>query len=155
MYFLFHHNLFLFGFFSAANGKEAVEIAKNNPIDLAIIDLKMPEMNGIDALKRIKKIDRSIEVLVITGSGDLQSLREIIVQEGVFDYLLKPFGLSDIKHSIKRALKRKELNLKKNFASADLAHELKNPLAVISSKPDYQRLWEMKRSLGRFSLISS
>ncbi|MFV9644321.1 MAG: PAS domain S-box protein [Desulfobacterales bacterium] len=111
--------------FSAANGKEAVEIVKNNPIDLAILDLIMPEMDGITALKQIKKIDRSIEILVITGYGDMRSLKEIIVQEGVFDYLLKPFDHSDIKHSIKRALQRRKLNLKKNFASADLEHRIR------------------------------
>ena len=106
--------------FSATNGKEAVEIAKNIPIDLAILDLQMPEMGGIDALKRIKKIDNSIEIIIITGYGDLQSLREVIVQEGVFDYLIKPVSCIDIEHSIKRSLQRKELNLKKNFVSSDL-----------------------------------
>jgi len=108
--------------FSAANGKEAVEIAKNNPIDLAILDVRMPEMDGITALKQIKKIDRCIEILIITGWGDLQSLKEVIEKEGVFDYLLKPFDHSDINNSIKRALQRRRLNLKKNFASADLKH---------------------------------
>ena len=111
--------------FSATNGKEAVEITKNNPIDLAVLDVKMPEMDGITALKQIKEIDRSIEVLVITGYGDLQSLRDVIEQEGVFDYLIKPFSPIDIKHSIKKALQRRELNLKKNFASADLEHRIR------------------------------
>ncbi|MFH1671892.1 MAG: PAS domain S-box protein, partial [Pseudomonadota bacterium] len=111
--------------FSATNGKEAVEIAKNNPLDLAILDQNMPEMGGITALKRIKEIDRSIEILVITGYGDLQSLRDVIEQEGVFDYLLKPFGHSAIKDSVKKALKRRELNLKKNFVSADLEHQIR------------------------------
>ncbi|MDO9566626.1 MAG: PAS domain S-box protein [Candidatus Desulfaltia sp.] len=110
--------------FLASNGKEAVEIAKNNPLDLAILDLKMPEMDGITALKQIKEINGNIEILVITGYGDLQSLREVIEQEGVFDYLIKPFALSDIKHCIKRALQRKELNLKKNFAIEDLKHRI-------------------------------
>ncbi|MCK4468085.1 MAG: PAS domain S-box protein, partial [Desulfobacterales bacterium] len=111
--------------FSAANGKEAVEIAKNKPIDLAILDVRMPEMDGITALKLIKKIDRNIEILIITGYGDLQNLRKLIVKEGAFDYLLKPFTLNDIKHSIKRALQRQELNLKKNFVSADLGHRIR------------------------------
>ncbi|MDI6688683.1 MAG: PAS domain S-box protein [Desulfobacterales bacterium] len=106
--------------FLASNGKEAVEIAKNNPLDLVILDVKMPEMDGIDALKQIKKIDKNIEVIVITGHGDIEDLRDVIVQEGVFDYLLKPFDLKDINHGINRALKRRELNLKETFTSADL-----------------------------------
>ncbi len=110
--------------FSAANGKEAVEIAKNNSIDLAVLDLKMPEMDGITALKLIKEIDRNIEILIITGYGDLQNLRKLIVKEEVFDYLLKPFTLNDIKDNIKRALQRRELNLKKNLVSADLKHRI-------------------------------
>ena len=111
--------------FSAANGKEAVEIVKNNSIDLAILDVRMPGMDGITATKLIKEIDSSIEVLVITGYGDLQSLRDVIEREGVFDYLLKPFALSDIKHNIKRALQRRKLNLKKNFVNADLEHRIR------------------------------
>lgn len=111
--------------FAATNGKEAVEITKNKPIDLAVLDIKMPEMDGITALKLIKKIDRNIEILIITGYGDLQNLRKLIVKEGAFDYLLKPFALSDIKHCIKRALQRRELNLKKNFVSADLEHRIR------------------------------
>jgi len=111
--------------FSAANGKEAIEIVKNNSIDLAILDVVMPEMDGITALKLIKKIDRSIEILVVTGCGDFQSLREVIEQEGVFDYFVKPFVIEDIKHSIERALQRRELNLKKNFVSADMEHRIR------------------------------
>jgi len=115
--------------FLASNGKEAVEIAKNNPLDLAILDVKMPNMDGIDALKQIKKIDKNIEVIVITGHGDIEDLRDVIVEEGVFDYLLKPFDLKDINHGINRALKKRELNLEENFASADLKyriHEMEN-----------------------------
>jgi PAS domain S-box-containing protein len=110
--------------FSAANGKEAVEIAKNNSIDLAVLDIKMPKMDGITAFKLIKKIDRNIEILIITGYGDLQSLRKLIVKEGAFDYLLKPFTLSDFKHNIKSGLQRRELNLKKKLVSVDLKHRI-------------------------------
>ena len=130
--------------FSAANGKEAVEIAKNNPLDLAILDLKMPEMDGITALKRIKEIDRNIEVLVITGYGDLQSLRDVIEQEGVFDYLLKPFAPSDIKHSIKSALQRRELNLKKNFASEDMEHRIREMESDFRQKTIQLRASQLK-----------
>lgn len=110
--------------FLTSNGKEAVEIAKNNPLDLAILDVEMPNMDGIDALKQIKKIDKNIEVIVITGHGDIEDLRDVIIQEGVFDYLLKPFDLKDINHGINRALKRRELNLEENFASADLKYRI-------------------------------
>ncbi len=52
--------------FMPFNGKEAVEIANNNPIDLAILDMVMPEMDGFEMLKRIKAIDNTIEALIIT-----------------------------------------------------------------------------------------
>ena len=106
--------------FLAANGKESIEIVKNNPIDLVFLDIKMPEMDGITALKLIKKIDKNIEILMITGHGDLQNLRKLIVKEGAFDYLLKPFAVDDITNGIKKALKKRELHLNKSLIDVDL-----------------------------------
>ncbi len=97
--------------FLASNGKKAVEAIKINPIDLAILDIKMPVMDGIEALKEIKKIDQGIEVLIITGYADLETLKQTISDHGAFDYILKPFKRVDILDGIQNAL------LKRDFAS--------------------------------------
>ena len=107
-------------FFLAENGKEAVDIAKNNPIDLALLDIKMPVLDGQETLKRIKKIDETIEVIMLTGYGSLESLKEMIVEHGAYDYLSKPMDLENIKHCIKKALEKRELSIRNNFEKQEL-----------------------------------
>ncbi len=99
-------------FFSASNGEQAVEIAQKNPIDLAILDIRMPEMDGVEALKQIKALDENIEVLIMTGHADIGSLREIIFDYGARDYLSKPFDPNELKLAVRRALRYRELALK-------------------------------------------
>jgi len=106
--------------FLASNGKEAIETTQNNPIDVAILDIKMPLMGGIEALREIKEIDPSIEVLIMTGYADLDSLRHTIDEHGAFDYLLKPFTRTDIIHTIRNALLKRELLLQKKFFKKEL-----------------------------------
>jgi len=106
--------------FPASSGKEAIETTENNPIDVAILDIRMPLGNGIDTLKRIKEIDPSIEVLIMTGYADLDTLRHAIVEHGAFDYLLKPFTRADIIHTIRNALLKRELLLQKKFVKKEL-----------------------------------
>jgi len=76
--------------FIASDGVEALEIVKKTPIDVAILDIRMPRLNGIGVLKEIKTIDPSIEVIIITGFADFESLRKAMVEYGAFDYILKP-----------------------------------------------------------------
>ena len=107
-------------FFLAENGKEAVDIAKNNPIDLALLDIKMPLLDGQETLKRIKKIDQTIEVIMLTGYGNLESLKEMIVEHGAYDYLSKPMDMENIKHCIKNALEKRELRRRRNVEKQEL-----------------------------------
>ena len=100
---------------TVSNGIEAVEAAKRNSIDVAVLDIKMPFMDGIEALKGIKAIDPSIEVLIITGYADLDSLRKAIVEHGAFDYLIKPFNRTGIVHTIQNALMKKDPILKERL----------------------------------------
>ena len=111
-------------FFSASNGEQAVEIAQKNPIDLAILDIRMPEMDGVEALKQIKALDENIEVLIMTGYADIGSLREIIFDYGARDYLSKPFDPNELKLAVRRALRYRELALKNSFVKKELENRI-------------------------------
>ncbi|MCX6348381.1 MAG: response regulator, partial [Candidatus Aureabacteria bacterium] len=75
---------------SAATGEEAWRIVQNEPLAAALIDYRLPDINGLELLKRIKALSADIPVVIITGAGSIESGVEAI-KEGAHDYLLKPF----------------------------------------------------------------
>jgi len=108
----------------AQNGKEAVEAVETRPIDIAILDIRMPVMDGIEALKRIKEIDQTIEVLIITAFADLESLRLTIDEYGAFDYLVKPFNIAESTNVIRNALLKQEFRDQKKIINKELQNRI-------------------------------
>ena len=92
---------------TAFNGKQALEILKETSIDVVILDIRMPEMDGIDALKQIKALYPLIEVILLTGHGSTETAVEGL-KLGAFDYLMKPADFEDIKLKLENARKRKD-----------------------------------------------
>jgi len=88
------------------NGKEALEIVHSSPPDLVILDLKLPDMSGLEVLQHIKSMHPSIEVIMLTGHGSLASGIEGM-EKGAFDYLTKPVDLSDLIEKLKMADKKR------------------------------------------------
>lgn len=90
--------------FTASDGFEALDILKEKPIDIAIVDYKMPRMDGVELLKKIKELNREIEVLILTGYGTISNAVECI-KIGAFDYIIKPFRKDDIIKRIEKLSK--------------------------------------------------
>jgi DNA-binding NtrC family response regulator len=95
----------------ATSGNEAVEAARAGGFDLAILDLKMPGMNGIEVLEILKKEHKYLEVIILTGHGSIDSAVES-TKLGAFGYLSKPYDLDDLLESLKNAY---ETRLTKKF----------------------------------------
>lgn len=89
--------------FFATNGLEAVEHTKKQPPDLVIMDMKMPVMDGLQALKRIKEINPYVSVLMVTGYGTIDTAVEAM-KIGAIDYITKPFDSFSILQKVKGAL---------------------------------------------------
>jgi len=87
----------------ASNGKEAIEKSKELYYDLLILDIRMPDMDGIEALKQIREIhgDRPSAVIIVTGFASEDAPVEAL-RMGVSDYLVKPFDMSDFLHSVNK-----------------------------------------------------
>lgn len=91
---------------AALNGEEAIESVKKYPPDLVLLDIKMPKMNGIEVLKKIKSIKNDLPVIMITGYGMMKTAREAMFLKA-YDYITKPFDLKFIKNLIKEVFKEK------------------------------------------------
>src|SRR5881227_71528 len=88
---------------SAASGEAALKFAKDRSFDLALTDLKMTGMDGIELLQHLLALDSSIIVILLTAHGTIESAKEAL-RRGAFDYLQKPFDRERLMATIKRAL---------------------------------------------------
>lgn len=77
---------------SAESGEDAIKIVEKENIKLVLLDVMLPGINGVEALRRIKAINKDISVIMITGYPDEEKAKEAI-SEGVYDYIIKPFDL--------------------------------------------------------------
>jgi len=96
---------------SASGGKEALSYCKKHKFDLAITDLKMPKIDGIDVLKSIKEISPETLVILITAYASGETAVSAM-KEGAYDYLEKNFDVEDLKAVIKDALSKKGIKEK-------------------------------------------
>lgn len=87
-------------------GKEAIESIKTNKYDIAFVDLRMPEMDGIEVLKNIKAVDPSIEVIIVTAYASEESFANAITL-GAMEYLRKPFLMGEVYALAERALRKR------------------------------------------------
>ena len=80
---------------AVTNGQDAIALAQREPFDLAILDLKMPGMDGGDVLPVLKRQQQFLEVIILTGHGSLKSAVEL-TKLGAFGYLPKPYELDKL-----------------------------------------------------------
>jgi DNA-binding NtrC family response regulator len=80
---------------SAYPAEDALEIVRSDMPDVVLLDFRMPGMDGVEVLKRIKEIDSTIEVIMLTGHGDIQSIEEAI-KGGAYEYIMKPINIKDL-----------------------------------------------------------
>ena len=91
---------------TAGSALEALETLSSESFDVVILDVRMPEMNGVEALKKIRKIDPYLEVIIMTGYASVDTAREIMTT-GAFDYLLKPYSIETLLEKIEAAYDRR------------------------------------------------
>ncbi|MDK2954990.1 MAG: two-component system, OmpR family, response regulator [Desulfovibrionales bacterium] len=94
--------------FGVTSGRAALGYLAEHPVDVVVLDVKMPGMDGLAALGEIKKRFPTVEVIMLTGHGSLKSGVEGM-SLGAFDYVLKPFRIDDLLDRIRKAAERKRL----------------------------------------------
>lgn len=101
--------------FTASGGLEALDILSKEGIDVAVVDVRMPEMDGLTLLSAIKKQFPTVEVIMLTGHADVSDAVRGM-EGGAFDYLMKPIELDELLYKIEDAHAKKRLGVSKPSA---------------------------------------
>jgi two-component system nitrogen regulation response regulator NtrX len=92
----------------AEDGLLGIEMIKKNDYDLVLCDIKMPKMDGVEVLEKVKKIKPEIPIVMISGHGDLDTAVNTM-RLGAFDYISKPPDLNRLLNTVRNALEKKDL----------------------------------------------
>ncbi len=96
---------------SAQNGIEAIKILAKEKVDCCFTDINMPEMDGLELAEKIRKIDNTIPVIIMTGNPSLENSIQTL-KNGVVDYLIKPVNLKYMEACVQRVLRERDLFVK-------------------------------------------
>ncbi|TRZ95020.1 MAG: sigma-54-dependent Fis family transcriptional regulator [Rhodocyclaceae bacterium] len=124
---------------SAQSGIEALRKIEESSFDVLILDIMMPQMDGLEVLQRVKETHPDIDVIMVTGLSQIDTAVRSM-KLGAFDYLPKPFDPDELKHVVERALERRQL-LQENL---NLRSELSSKYRfenIVGSSPAMQKVF--------------
>lgn len=115
-------------------GEKAIVEAKKHSFDVALVDLKMPGIDGEETLKELKKVDKWLEVVILTGHGSIESAVEC-TKHGAYEYLQKPCKLDELLEALKNAYQKRIMG-KKDIDAEEMQELLafslvESPLGVL------------------------
>ncbi|MGD0229650.1 MAG: HD domain-containing phosphohydrolase [Syntrophorhabdales bacterium] len=105
--------------YKASTGKQAIDLLSHNDVEIAILDVKLPDTDGISLLDTIRLQDPTVAVVMITGYNDPDLIIEAM-RKGASDFIMKPFSVDKLLLGILRVRKQRELLLEKNSILCDL-----------------------------------
>jgi two-component system response regulator PilR (NtrC family) len=129
-----------------ANGKLAHEYLLQQPVDVVLTDIRMPEMDGVQLLANIQKLAPETPVIVLTAYGTVESAVGAM-RTGAVDYLLKPIDFNDVLFKVRRALDFRELSRAQRVITEQLAQE-STFHNLVGNSPSMTKLFDMVRKLS-------
>ena len=117
------------------SGQEALTCLAKCDIDLALLDIVMPDMNGLQIMDHIKKRNLDTFVIVITGHASVDSAIESL-RKGAYDYLRKPFEFEELLKRVRNALEQKRLKKEYEIVNGKLAQSEKRYECLVNNSPD-------------------
>ena len=130
-----------FGVDEAEDGEEALNVSTNKKFDVVIMDIHMPGMSGIDALKELMKRELSPKVIMLTGGGTIENAVESI-KLGAYDFLTKPAKMDDLVRLVKRACETHELE-KENKQLKEVIKRQSPSIQIIGESPAMQEVFRL------------
>ena len=133
----------------ASEGEQAVRLVEQQPVDVVLLDLRMPGLSGIQVLEKIKALNPAIEVIVVTGYASYETVLEGL-RLHAFDYIPKPFSIPHLRDVVKRAAAQRQSWEHQGAALAEQQlRELLRNLGVVSDslQQSLQTLDQVSQSL--------
>jgi len=120
--------------FTAISGVEALKVLEEKRIDIVILDVKMPGMDGVETLRKIKQRFPLLEVIMLTGHASVESAVEGL-KLGAFDYVMKPCDVPDMLEKIKEAYAKKQA-VEDKIRKAKVNNIISHPIAVFDKSEE-------------------
>ena len=103
----------------SGTGEEAIDIFTKSPVDLILLDILLPDINGIDLLEKFKELDPNTEIIMVTAVKEIQTAVKAI-KLGAYEYIIKPFNVDDVLTVISRALEKRNLMREVTYLRGEL-----------------------------------
>lgn len=123
----------------ATTGREALDILKTKNVNLVILDIRMPEINGIEVLRRIKELNEDTDVIIVTAVKTLKTAVEAI-KLGAYDYITKPFDIHEILALIKRVTEKQELMKEVIYLRSEISRRFEN---IVGRNPKMLEIYDL------------
>lgn len=131
---------------TSATGRQGIALAEEQRFDVAIVDLMLPDLSGLDVLRELKAAAEETEVVLLTGSGTIETAVEAM-RRGAYDYLTKPFPLARLEERCRLACERGQL-VRENRQLRHLLQRERRPAEIVGDAPCMR---ELQRLIDRIA----
>jgi DNA-binding NtrC family response regulator len=132
---------------SAESAKEALKRFQDGVWDVALLDIKMPGMDGLELQKKIHEIDSNVTIIIMTAYASVQTAVDAL-KAGAYDYIVKPFDPDQLAHVIRNATEHKQLVKESEQLRRRLDEEAKEH-NIVGESPQMRRVMELVRQVAR------
>jgi len=132
---------------TAEDAAAALRLLDKGPWDIVLLDIKMPGMGGLELQKRIKEIDPSATIIMITAFASVESAVQAL-KEGAFDYVTKPVDPDHLSHLVQNALRQKTLSTENLRLREQMSHLL-TPDEIVGDSPEMRKVIELASSVAQ------
>lgn len=121
------------------NGEQAIAAVRESPVDLLLLDYKMPGMNGVEVLEEVKKINPDIDVIMMTAYAAVETAVSAM-KAGAIDYVIKPVELDELLHHLNRISERRVLIRENEILRRELREKGVTADRIVSRSPEMEHL---------------
>ncbi len=132
---------------AAENANRALTLMNEGPWDVILLDIKMPGMDGLELQKRIKEIDKTASIIMVTAFAAVDSAVQAL-KEGAFDYITKPVDPEHLSHLVQNALRTKKLT-DENWRLRQQMSELSGVEEIVGESPQMKKVIDLAKTVAQ------